>query len=144
MASQVSAQVGISTDYSQPDNSAMLDVKSSNKGLLVPRLTLTRISSIIAPANDLIVYCTSHKKFYAFLASTNAWQEFMYGPGLILPPSLPTVTTNTVTNITTNNKTSGGNVISDGGAPVTAYGVCWRTGVNPTLSDNLTTDGTET
>jgi hypothetical protein len=35
----VFAQVGIKTDNSAPDNSAMLDVKSTTKGLLPPRMT---------------------------------------------------------------------------------------------------------
>lgn len=33
--------VGINADGSAPDNSAMLDVKSSSKGLLPPRMTLS-------------------------------------------------------------------------------------------------------
>ena len=55
---QLSAQVGINTDGSQPDNSAMLDVKANNKGLLPPRMTYNELNSIINPANGLIVYCT--------------------------------------------------------------------------------------
>jgi hypothetical protein len=33
------AQVGINTDNSTPDGSAMLDVKSTTKGMLIPRMT---------------------------------------------------------------------------------------------------------
>jgi len=58
------------------------------------------------------------------------------------PP--PTVTTSAVTNITASTATSGGNVVSDGGAPVTARGVCWSTTANPTTSNSFTTDGTGT
>ena len=36
---------------------------------------------------------------------------------------------------------SGGEVWSDGGSPVTAYGVCWSTAQNPTIADNKTLDG---
>ena len=57
---------------------------------------------------------------------------------------LPTVTTNNVTNITTNSSTSGGNVTSDGNGTVTARGVCWSTSQNPTINDNKTTDGSGT
>jgi len=39
---------------------------------------------------------------------------------------------------------SGGNVISDGGLPVTARGVCWSTTLNPTLSNSKTADGSGT
>jgi len=54
----------------------------------------------------------------------------------------PTVSTTTPTNITGRTVTSGGNVTSDGGANVTARGVCWSASSNPTISDNITTDGT--
>ena len=58
--------------------------------------------------------------------------------------SLLTVTTNTVSSITTTSATCGGNVTTDGGATVTARGVCWSTSPNPTLADNHTTDGSGT
>ena len=51
------AQVGINTDGSQPDPSAGLDVKFSNKGLLPPRMTHTQLNAISGPADGLIVYC---------------------------------------------------------------------------------------
>jgi len=57
-------------------------------------------------------------------------------------PILPTVTTLLVTNITSSTAASGGNVSSDGGATVTARGVCWSTSPNPTTTNNHTTDGT--
>ena len=57
---------------------------------------------------------------------------------------IPTVTTTNITNITTTTATSGGNVITDGGATVTARGVCWNTSSNPTTADSHTTDGSGT
>ncbi len=56
----------------------------------------------------------------------------------------PTVTTITVTSITHNSANSGGNVTYDGGATVTARGVCWSTSSNPTISNYHTTDGSGT
>lgn len=58
--------------------------------------------------------------------------------------SLPTVTTNTVTNIMGVTATSGGQVTSDGGDYVTARGVCWSTSQNPTESGSHTTNGNGT
>ena len=58
--------------------------------------------------------------------------------------NLATVTTTPVTNITADAATCGGNVISDGGAIVTARGVCWSTSVGPTISDFKTSEGTGT
>ncbi|MDD6184259.1 MAG: FISUMP domain-containing protein [Bacteroidales bacterium] len=48
----------------------------------------------------------------------------------------PTVTTNTVTDVTVSSATCGGVVTSDGNVPVTARGVCWDTLPNPTVDDN--------
>ena len=59
-------------------------------------------------------------------------------------PGLPTVTTSTVSNITTNSATCGGNVTNDGNATVTARGLCWSTSHNPTISDSHTTNGSGT
>lgn len=59
-------------------------------------------------------------------------------------PDLPTVTTNTITNITQTSATGGGNVVNAGSSTVTARGVCWSTSHNPTVSGNHTTNGTGT
>ena len=58
----VLGQVGINTDQSLPDNSAMLDIKSVSKGLLIPRIALTSIisaSPVTSPAIGLLVYNTA-------------------------------------------------------------------------------------
>ena len=57
---------------------------------------------------------------------------------------LPILTSTAISGITNNSATSGGNILSSGGGPITARGVCWSTSQNPTLSDNKTTDGTGT
>jgi hypothetical protein len=56
----------------------------------------------------------------------------------------PTVTTTAVTNIAQTTATSGGNITSDGGAAVTARGVCWATATCPVITGNHTNDGTGT
>jgi uncharacterized protein (TIGR02145 family) len=56
------AQVSINTDNNPPDPSAMLDVKSTTKGFLPPRVALTAINSaspLTAPADGLLVYNTA-------------------------------------------------------------------------------------
>ena len=57
MASAV-AQVAINTDASLPDASAMLDIKSTSSGLLIPRMTTAQRTSIGSPAQGLMVYDT--------------------------------------------------------------------------------------
>lgn len=55
--------------------------------------------------------------------------------------TIPVLTTTQVYGITSLSATSGGNITSDGGAAVTARGVCWSTNSNPTINDNTTADG---
>ena len=60
---------------------------------------------------------------------------------------MPTVTTNDISNITTNSAACGGNVTSDGNGTVTARGICWSTSPNPTINnlyDEKTEDGSGT
>lgn len=52
---------------------------------------------------------------------------------------MPNVSTEIVTNITSNSAYCGGNVTSDGGAMVTTRGVVWSTSQNPTISLNTKT-----
>ena len=49
---------------SDADSSAILELVSSNKGLLIPRLSSTERESINSPANGLIVYDTTFSNFY--------------------------------------------------------------------------------
>jgi len=56
----------------------------------------------------------------------------------------PTLTTTTATNITQTTAVTGGDVTSDGGATVTARGVCYALTANPTTSNSITSNGTGT
>ncbi|OFX82836.1 MAG: hypothetical protein A2W99_14335 [Bacteroidetes bacterium GWF2_33_16] len=58
------AQVGI--NQPTPDSSAILDLKSDNKGLLIPRLTSSEIQLIPNPAEGLLCYCTDLSIFCYF------------------------------------------------------------------------------
>ncbi len=55
---QIFSQVSINNDGSAADPSAILDVKSTNQGLLPPRMTQAQKSAIANPAPGLIIYCT--------------------------------------------------------------------------------------
>ena len=54
---------------------------------------------------------------------------------------LAVVTTLSVTDITETSAVAGGEVISDGGAEVTARGVCWSLSSNPTIENDKTVEG---
>lgn len=71
----LSQNVGINTDGSAPDNSAMLDIKSNNKGLLIPRMTLSERNNIQNPAEGLFIFQTDNTPgFYYYYNSE--WKGF--------------------------------------------------------------------
>jgi uncharacterized protein (TIGR02145 family) len=59
-------------------------------------------------------------------------------------PVVATLTTSAVSAITSNTATGGGNITNDGGAPVTARGICYSTNPDPTKDDSKTINGTGT
>ena len=68
------AQVGIGTNV--PDASAQLEVLSTSKGLLIPRLSLVQREGINNPANGLLIYQTnSLPGFYYF--NSGQWQRLV-------------------------------------------------------------------
>jgi uncharacterized protein (TIGR02145 family) len=85
MTVQNFAQMGINADNTHPDGSAMLDVKSTSKGLLIPRLTQEQIQTITNPVNSLLVFCTTDDKFYAYLTASSQWKEVLFGTGALTP-----------------------------------------------------------
>ncbi len=64
----VGQSVGIGTD--SPDSSAMLDITSTNKGVLVPRMTSAERDGISTPANGLMVYVITDSSFYFYEGNT--------------------------------------------------------------------------
>jgi len=86
-ATYAGAQVGINTDNSAPAASAMLDVKSTTKGLLPPRLTTAQRTAVASPADGLVVYDTDIKGLFYFKGGTG-WLPVTTPPsggGLTLP-----------------------------------------------------------
>jgi len=52
------------------------------------------------------------------------------------------LTTKSLSLVTTTSAACGGAISTDGGAAVTARGVCWNTSANPTIANSKTSDGT--
>lgn len=63
------AQVGIGT--TTPDPSALLEIQSTNSGLLIPRLSLTQRNAIVNPATGLLIYQTGTGSTFYFYNGTN-------------------------------------------------------------------------
>lgn len=75
----VSAQnVAITDDDTYTANSSsMLDVKSTTKGLLIPRLTTAQRAAVVTPATGLLVFDTSLNGFYYY--NGTAWINLSSG-----------------------------------------------------------------
>ena len=71
--------VAINNTGALPDASAMLDVSSSAKGLLIPRMTTVERNSISNPATGLVVYDKTLNEFYYH--NGTAWTGFSGGAG---------------------------------------------------------------
>lgn len=74
----LTAQVSINTDNSNPDASAMLDVKSTDKGLLIPRMTSAQRTAIVNPAIGLLVFDHTTGSFWFYNGS--AWIDLSESP----------------------------------------------------------------
>lgn len=81
----------------------------------------------------LLAFCT------VFLLLFSACKKKEDDTGLT---SLATITTQSVSAITQNSSATGGNISNEGGAAITARGVCWSTSVQPTFNNDKTSDGT--
>jgi hypothetical protein len=68
----------LSVGVTAPDASALLDLTSTTKGLLLPRMTTTQINAIATPAAGLMVYNTTinHPCFY----NGTSWQRVNHSP----------------------------------------------------------------
>lgn len=62
----VKAQVGVSIGTATPHASAMLDVTSTDRGLLPPRMDSTQRNAILSPAEGLTIYNTDLHAFQCF------------------------------------------------------------------------------
>ena len=68
----LSQNVGINDTGATPDASAALDVRSTKRGILVPRMTKAQRDAITSPATSLLIYQTDNTPgFYYYTGS--AW-----------------------------------------------------------------------
>jgi len=72
MSAQMNGQVGIGANTFTPDNSALLELQSTNSGLLLPRMTTAQRNAISNPAQSLIIYNLTTKCVEIY--ESNQWQ----------------------------------------------------------------------
>ena len=85
-AFSIQAQVGIGTET--PESSSMLDISSTSKGILVPRMTENQKNAISTPAQGLLVFQTNGTVgFYSYDGSSwlhlidGSSKGLYFGPG---------------------------------------------------------------
>ena len=63
--------VGIGT--TTPDATAILELLSTNKGLLVPRMNTAGMLAIATPSNSLLIYNTDSMCYFFYRVPTTSW-----------------------------------------------------------------------
>jgi len=94
----------------------------------------------------LLTGLTDNTKYYVRAYASNS-EGTGYGDTISFrtrPIQPPSISTAPVTGITPTSAICGGNIVSDSGATIISRGVCWGLHINPTISDNHTSDGTGT
>ncbi len=71
--------VAINETNAAPDASAILDIASTTKGVLIPRMYYGHIENIQDPADGLIVFNTSDNQLYFFDAGVGFWRNLAFG-----------------------------------------------------------------
>lgn len=96
-----STGVGINTDNTDPDGSAILDVKSTNRGILIPRMLEAERNAITSPATGLLIF------------QTDVTPGFYYFDGAIWRPIAPSDTDWTVNGNDMYNNNTGNTGVGD-------------------------------
>ncbi len=71
--SSLKAQNNVGIGTTTPDASSIVDMQSTSKGMLVPRMTTAQRLAIVSPANSLLVYDTNFDCYYYYVTATTAW-----------------------------------------------------------------------
>ncbi len=71
--------IGIGTDA--PASSSLLDINSTEKGILIPRLSSRQISAVQNPANSLLVFNTTENMFMFYDEAILQWRTLMASEG---------------------------------------------------------------
>ena len=131
----LSAQVAVSTDGSSAEESAMLEVKSSDKGMLIPRVALTGVndaSTIATPATSLLIYNTATATgvspgyyYNSGSSGTPVWERFTTG---IIDGSETKVSAGTNVSVTGTGTTASPYVVNATGATTLTIGQSYQGG----------------
>jgi hypothetical protein len=71
----LTAQVAINTTGATADDASLLDVTSTTKGILIPRMTATERDAIASPVRGLLVFVTTDNCFYFY--NNSSWVKML-------------------------------------------------------------------
>jgi hypothetical protein len=118
------------------NGSAVLELESTTKGFLPPRMTYLQRRAILSPGTGLMLWCTNcgiagEMQVYSGSAWLTADKAAAAG---VLVKGL---TTSEVTAVTASTATAGGTIPTDAqsGDLLTERGVCWKAAGIPTIAD---------
>ncbi|HLP04615.1 MAG TPA: FISUMP domain-containing protein [Paludibacter sp.] len=103
----------------------------------------TTASTVSGTFTSTITGLKASTKYYVRAYATNS-AGTSYGNEIqftTLPPTVPGITTTSVSAVNQTNATGGGNITSDGGLVITSRGLCWSLKSAPTIADNKSSDG---
>jgi len=71
--------VGISKSFFIPDSSAILEIRATNKGMLIPRISQAERDSISNPAMGLLIFQTDNDPFFYYYTGLQ-WKKMCCDP----------------------------------------------------------------
>ncbi|MGB4844668.1 MAG: hypothetical protein WBP16_09395 [Ferruginibacter sp.] len=111
--------VAINNDASVADNSALLDIKSTTKGLLTPRMTSAQRIAIVSPAVGLMVFDINTFSFWIFRgALNNGWVEMVHSQQNYWTQTGTDIYNNNLGNVGIGTNTPGSKLTINGADPV--------------------------
>lgn len=79
----ITQSIAVNADGSPPDSSAMVDIKSTTKGFLIPRMTKEQRDSIRVPALGLFIYQTNDNPGFYYFDGTS-WKRLYFIDAVLL------------------------------------------------------------
>ncbi len=112
--SNITTNLGVGINTNTPHPSSIMDITSTSKGFLPPRLGKSQMEAIKSPALGLMVYCFDCPSKGYYYNNGSHWQN-----SVVTPPSVPqkVVATPNGTNVTITYAAPATN----GGSPITSY-----------------------
>src|SRR6218665_1280465 len=72
---RTAAQNNVGIGTATPDASSIVDMVSTSKGMLVPRMTSLQRLAIASPANSLLVYDTDSMCYFFYRQPSSSWMS---------------------------------------------------------------------